>query len=1020
MSSSILKNIQNLQNNDQTQGLQSTPQAEKDIQEQQHKNSNKKYYRILLTNLFHDRKEHISYNDISLAFKNIDKKKLFPFLYYRMDAYFEDCKNGQMADIMRAFQSSYDHRVRVKLFGKFINFFYDTIGQSVKCVRNYYSKIDPENDYDAELAADLCDKFESKFFTLISNYLEEIDQKVCTSSDSFNFSVLFDNGNNFETILDAKTKKRIKNMNAKALFIEQYQILNLVLAEMNDKIDCVNETVVEQINFLLDQKIKELSETSETTNENHDDLASNPKFIHYYKSSMQKFLEITVLRRRIENFFAFVQSFPNCCDAINELGYLTDKYNYWSILSLAVTEIITARVCAPHAATYDLIVCYMNTVQVLIRLENGPSYFQQSSENANAIDHEMIMKNRSIRDFQLLDCLKPLENYLKSRSDTVSEIVKAMLSDDLQNNILAQNMQDSASKKIMTDDDYFNMHMNWQPSKPTPNYYNNLIAKTPDFWSGRKSHLAPDDFFVNGNPTQNFGSAVGRGQPHDLLSLMLSVYGSAEKFIKSYQKLLVNRLVSNFNSGISEIVENHRFPSRTNKMTILNNPTFITEKKNLNLLRNRFENGHKSSLLDNCQVMFKDFEESVRLQTIFNNNNSKESNKSEPSSGGKKGLGGKFRSKMLRSRSKGNKNSKEDITVENNYEESDTVICRDSAITPTITPTFYTLLISDQCWGLGKDLLNQKNESNIDSQDLQEFDFRKNFKANYEEFTLPLQITNWMESYDKMYQNNKGSRFVEYYKTRGFCKVEIDMEMSDEPPFVIECDPISITVLDFISNHESSCSSTNQRKPSTRKSMQNNSNTENKYINYSEFSKLNLPKKYLEQSLNFWKANFIIKEDANHKYKLANDEASRIQRQKLKFSKENQQQNSNNETGSTNLNQIEILNDDSSTKKSKNGCDAEDNAVLDNNEEWMKSYNQYWNYMKMQMRVAPKQRLSLEILHTKLSVFANLGQDSDGDEQLDSDLSVLGDKRKLKLFMGKKLKAGEIFVIDGDMYTLKK
>lgn len=47
----------------------------------------KRPYKILLTSLFHDRKENISYHDIEQAMKEVDKVKLFPFLLVRMEYY---------------------------------------------------------------------------------------------------------------------------------------------------------------------------------------------------------------------------------------------------------------------------------------------------------------------------------------------------------------------------------------------------------------------------------------------------------------------------------------------------------------------------------------------------------------------------------------------------------------------------------------------------------------------------------------------------------------------------------------------------------------------------------------------------------------------------------------------------------------------------------------------------------------------------------------------------------------------
>ena len=267
---------------------------------------------------------------------------------------------------------------------------------------------------------------------------------------------------------------------------------------------------------------------------------------------LQERLEKYLLKKRVADIYGLCCDFPDCCTALDELRTLIDSKKAWIPVTSAIRDIIEARICTPHVSTGDLITCYIYAVQVLGRLESG--------------------ENDTIPSGHLLSALEPVQIYLQQRNDTVTEIVQSMLDNSEDDgNILAQEMQAHNSKKILTDDERFEEAMNWKPTKP-----------------GARNKMST----VSSRYTK---------KPTDMLSLMLGLYGSTDKFIKAYQKILVGRLISIFRNLETLDIQ----PSHSSE--------FEQERMNLELLKSRFDQDTRRSLLDSCSVMFRDWEGSLRF-----------------------------------------------------------------------------------------------------------------------------------------------------------------------------------------------------------------------------------------------------------------------------------------------------------------------------------------------------------------------------------------------------------------------
>merc|ERR1712226_654280 len=102
------------------------------------------------------------------------------------------------------------------------------------------------------------------------------------------------------------------------------------------------------------------------------------------------------MKLRISDIYGLCCDFPDCCTALDELRQLVDAQHAWLPMTNAMRDIITARICAPHVSTSDLIICYIYAVQVLGRLESG--------------------QNDVIPSEQLLSALEPVQAYLQQRA----------------------------------------------------------------------------------------------------------------------------------------------------------------------------------------------------------------------------------------------------------------------------------------------------------------------------------------------------------------------------------------------------------------------------------------------------------------------------------------------------------------------------------------------------------------------------------------------------------------------------
>ena len=87
------------------------------------------------------------------------------------------------------------------------------------------------------------------------------------------------------------------------------------------------------------------------------------------------------------------------------------------------------------------------------------------------------------------------------------------------------------------------------------------------------------------------------------------------------------------------------------------------------------------------------------------------------------------------------------------------------------------------------------------------------------------------------------------------------------------------------------------------------------------------------------------------------------------------------------------------------------------NEDWVKPFEMYWKTICNFIRIK-KNQASLDQIHGKISIYAQLEPDSDDSDDEGLDVSILANKKKLKMFLGRKIRSNLLIMVDDDKYSL--
>ncbi|KAF5286723.1 hypothetical protein FQR65_LT12456 [Abscondita terminalis] len=249
-------------------------------------------------------------------------------------------------------------------------------------------------------------------------------------------------------------------------------------------------------------------------------------YITIFKRKLTNFLYETYTKMRINQLFNIIIEYPESLPALEDLGKCLPKTDLRPLLTKKLQKAMETRLLHPGVSTPDILTAYVASIRSMRVLD--PS----------GLLLEMVTQ--------------PMHQYLRSREDTVRCVVSS-LTEEGPNDLAEELVKGDAvhvDENAGSDEESENWE-NWMPD--------------------------PVDI------DRNKSSTVRRTS--DIISMLVSVYGSKELFINEYRTLLADRLLSQFSCDTEK------------------------EIRYLELLKLRFGD----SQLHYCEVMLKDIADSKRI-----------------------------------------------------------------------------------------------------------------------------------------------------------------------------------------------------------------------------------------------------------------------------------------------------------------------------------------------------------------------------------------------------------------------
>ncbi|XP_056144317.1 anaphase-promoting complex subunit 2 [Lampris incognitus] len=251
--------------------------------------------------------------------------------------------------------------------------------------------------------------------------------------------------------------------------------------------------------------------------------------LQQWRCHMHKFFCRIYVNMRIEELFSIIRDFPESKPAIDDLKFCLERTNQRQQLLTSLKSAFESRLLHPGVHTSDILTVYISAIKALREL-----------------DPSMVI---------LQVACQPIRKYLRTREDTVRQIVAGLTGDaegcsDLANEL---SRADPVTLEMQDSDDEGSDPEEWMPD-PTD-------AVTDKTGSKRRSS--------------------------DIISLLVSIYGSKEIFIDEYRTVLADRLLHQLNYNTAR------------------------EIRNVELLKLRFGESH----MHFCEVMLKDVADSRRINS---------------------------------------------------------------------------------------------------------------------------------------------------------------------------------------------------------------------------------------------------------------------------------------------------------------------------------------------------------------------------------------------------------------------
>ncbi|XP_042077445.1 anaphase-promoting complex subunit 2 [Haplochromis burtoni] len=263
-----------------------------------------------------------------------------------------------------------------------------------------------------------------------------------------------------------------------------------------------------------------------------------------WRCHMHQFFCRIYVNMRIEELFSIIRDFPESKAAIEDLKFCLERTNQRQQLLTSLKSAFESRLLHPGVHTSDILTVYISAIKALRELDPSMVILQVVSQ--------------------------PIRKYLRTREDTVRQIVAGLTGD-------AEGCTDLASELSRGDP----VTLEMQDSDEEGN--------DPEDWSPDPTDAMPD----------KMGS---KRRSSDIISLLVSIYGSKEIFIDEYRGVLADRLLQQLNYNTAR------------------------EIRNVELLKLRFGESH----MHYCEVMLKDMADSRRINSNIREEESKLSEEEQP------------------------------------------------------------------------------------------------------------------------------------------------------------------------------------------------------------------------------------------------------------------------------------------------------------------------------------------------------------------------------------------------------
>lgn len=263
-----------------------------------------------------------------------------------------------------------------------------------------------------------------------------------------------------------------------------------------------------------------------------------------WRCHMHQFFCRIYVNMRIEELFSIIRDFPESKAAIEDLKFCLERTNQRQQLLTSLKSAFESRLLHPGVHTSDILTVYISAIKALREL-----------------DPSMVI---------LQVACQPIRRYLRTREDTVRQIVAGLTGD-------AEGCTDLASELSRGDP----VTLEMQDSDDEGN--------DPEDWTPDPTDAVPD----------KMGS---KRRSSDIISLLVSIYGSKDIFIDEYRAVLADRLLHQLNYNTAR------------------------EIRNVELLKLRFGESH----MHYCEVMLKDMADSRRINSNIREEESRLSKDEQP------------------------------------------------------------------------------------------------------------------------------------------------------------------------------------------------------------------------------------------------------------------------------------------------------------------------------------------------------------------------------------------------------